>query len=366
MKLSCTQENLQKGVHTVSHLTGKNLSLPILGNILLRAEKGALVLSTTNLEVGITHRVRAKVEQEGSYTVQGRVFSEFVTLLPKEQVDLELRDTGLYVAAGKHTGTIKGTSAEEFPVIPQINAEKRVAVDGKKLREAIQQTLFAAANDESRPEISGVLFVFQERKLTIAATDSYRLTERTLPIESEGPEYRAILPVKTLAEILRILPDDADEAELFLEETQFALRAGEVEIVSRVIEGQYPDYQQIIPKESTTEATFSRQDFINNVKAASLFCKPGVNDLTLEIQPGGKRITFRAANAQVGEQTSEIAAAVRGKDVTLVFNYRYLLDGLANFPDDEISLSANDQKNPGLFKTKGRDDYLYLVMPIRQ
>lgn len=367
MKLSCTQENLVRGVNAVGHLSGKNLSLPILNNILLRAEQGALTLASTNLEVGITKRVRAKIEQEGAYTVQGRVFLEFVNLLPKEQVDIELVNGTLHIAAGKHESTIKGISAEEFPVIPSINREVAVTVKAEILREAIQQTVFAAANDESRPEISGIYFVFENGILTIAATDSYRLAERRV-ILSGGKDitHKTILPVKTLTEILRVLGNADEEVQIFLEENQFGIQVDDLELVSRVIEGQYPDYQEIIPRESATTATFDRREFLNNVKAASLFVKPGINDLTIELDPEKKKILFRAANTQVGEQSGEIESDMMGKGVALVFNYRYLLEGLTNFQSDTITLLANDQKNPGLFTESGKGDYRYLVMPIRQ
>ncbi|MFA6511794.1 MAG: DNA polymerase III subunit beta [Patescibacteria group bacterium] len=367
MKLSCTQENLVRGVNAVGHLTGKNLSLPILSNILLRAEQGSVTLASTNLEVGITKKIRAKVEREGTYTIQGRVFLEFINLLPKEQVDIEVVDGALHIAAGKHESIIKGIPADEFPVIPNINKEKRVAIKAGVLREALQQTIFAAANDESRPEISGIYFVFENGILTVAATDSYRLAERRVVLD-EGKDvvHKTILPVKTLSEILRILGDTSEMVEIFLEENQFGIVVDDLELVSRVIEGQYPDYQQIIPQESTTTATFGRQEFLNNVKAASLFVKPGINDLTIELNPESKKILFRAANTQVGEQSGEIESEMTGRGVELVFNYRYLLDGLTNFQSDTITLLANDQKNPGLFTESDKGDYRYLVMPIRQ
>lgn len=367
MKFSCTQENLVKGVNAVGHLAGKNLSLPILSNILVRAEKGSLTLASTNLEVGIKKHIRAKIEQEGAYTVQGRVFLEFVNLLPKEQVDVHFTDVGLHITAGKHESVIKGVSADEFPVIPAISEEKSVRVSTADLREAIQQTVFAAANDESRPEISGVLVIFENGVCTFAATDSYRLAERKIPYTANGDiVHRSILPVRTLTEILRVLGDGEDTTELFLEENQFGLRAGDLELVSRVIEGQYPDYEQIIPTASTTTARFDRQEFMNNVKAASLFVKPGINDITITLNPSGGKIGFRAANTQVGEQSGELTGTVDGSEVVLVFNYRYLLEGLSGFSTSEVLLHANDQKNPGLFTEIGNGRYRYLVMPIRQ
>ncbi len=366
MKLSCTKENLQSGLAVVGRVASKNMTLPILGNILLRAEKGVLHLSATNLEVGVTARVRAKVSRDGTLTVQARLLTEFVSLLEHEKIDLDAEGATLHVASASSKTTIRGIPADDFPIIPGVPREDGIKLSAPAFREALSQVLFAAAQDVARPEISGIYLAVAEGQLTLAATDSYRLAERTMKIEDGTTAMKTtIVPARALNELVRILPDEGS-VEAHFSESQALFLVDSAELTTRLIEGQYPDYKQIIPRSSTSEARVDIEPFSKLVRTASLFCKPGINDVTLEFLPEKKTIVCSAANAELGEHRGEISAPVQGAHNTVVFNYRYLLEGLANLKSASASIGVSDNVSPGVLRPEKSTGYLYIIMPIRQ
>ncbi|MBI2426317.1 MAG: DNA polymerase III subunit beta [Candidatus Kerfeldbacteria bacterium] len=368
MKLSCTQENLERGLATVVHLAGRNVTLPILNNVLLKTENGVIQLMTTNLEMGVRATLRGKVEEEGSFTVQARLFMDYVGLLPNDRVDIEVSENLMRIVGGGNETTMKGLTADEFPLLPSIEQQNGIEVDLHTFRDAVTETLFAAALDDTRPEISGVYCVVANQTFTCVGTDSYRLAERIIPLHKAfSGEARWILPLRTLQELLRILSQaEAGTLQIFWSENQIAFLWDDVEFISRLVEGQYPDYQQIIPKDFRTEAIVSRDDLIKTVKTASLFAKSGINDVALQLSAKENMLIVSSANQQVGENVSRLKSIIKGDDNTIVFNYRYLLEGLASFETDEVKLQVIDSDNPGLFRPNSDDKHIYLVMPIKK
>lgn len=367
MKFTCTQENFNLGLQAVSRIAGKNITLPILNNVLIIAEGGVVRLQTTNLELGMTVTIRAKVESEGRYTIQSRVLSEFINFLGNEKVVLETTPHGLLVTSGHSTTTIKGLPADEFPVMPGGGESIAVTLPSGTLQSLFDGVLFAVSHDESRPEISGVYLQVEGTKIIAAATDSYRLAERTgVLIQPSSAPTSVIIPARSAQEIARSLPKSDTEITLNISEAQLNLHLPEMEIVSRVIEGRYPDYQQILPTHIATTVVVGRQSFADNTRAASLFCKPGINDLTLQALPEEKSVVFRAANTQLGEHQSTIEAKITGPATDIVFNYRYLLDGVMSLPGESIQIEVNDASAPGVLRSVGHPEAFYLLMPIRQ
>lgn len=367
MKLSCLQENLNKGLAIVSHITSKNVNLPILNNVLLKAEKGTLNLSATNLEIGIVARVRGKIEEGGAFTVQAKLLADYINLLPNEKIDLVLKDRVLKAECRNSQTKINGISAEEFPLIPQVEKKNPYIVEIKDFKEALAQVVFATAQDESRPEISGVLFSFKKNELRVVATDSYRLAEKIIKLEkSANQDKEIIVPTRTLQELLRILGEEVGELEIYLAENQILFSYDEVDLVSRIIEGQYPDYQQIIPREFQTQIIANTKELVKVIKTASLFCQAGINDVNLEFSPSQKQLRVSTVNTQLGESTSKLDIGISGQENKIVFNYRYLLDGLLNIRSEEVILEMTDSGNPGVLKPKDKKDYLYIIMPIKQ
>lgn len=367
MKFTCTQENLHFGLQAVSRIAGKNITLPILNNVLIIAEDGVVRLQTTNLELGMTITIRAKVENEGRYTIQSRVLSDFINFIGNEKITLETTPAGLLVTSGHSTTTIKGLPADEFPVMPDSGESIVVTLPSGALQNLFDGVLFSVSHDESRPEISGVYVKVEGSKIITAATDSYRLAERigTLVQPASNP-MSVIIPARSAQEIARSLPKMDTEITLNISEAQFNVHLPEMEIVSRVIEGHYPDYHQILPTNIATTVVVDHQAFADNIRAASLFCKPGINDLTLKVEPENKTIIFTAANTQLGEHRSTVEAKTIGPGADIVFNYRYLLDGVISLPGEEIQIEVNDANAPGVIRAVGHPEAFYLLMPIRQ
>ena len=384
MKISCTQENLNQGLFVVSHLATKSTTLPILNNILFQVSEKTIKLSATNLEIGVSCLVRGKVEEEGEFTVQSRLLADYVGLLPKDRVDLtapnetkEGQDQILAVKCKNHATKIKGQAAADFPLIPQIGKNNPYILNYQNFRQAMSQVIFSVSISETRPEINGVFFNFSAGRLTLAATDSYRLAEKSMVLEKKSTdnEKRIIVPVKTLQELLRILGglkdpaaiSDVENVEVYLSENQILFVVGNIELISRLVEGQYPDYQQIIPQQGKTKAVAEVSELTKATKTTSLFTRSGIYDVGLEFSVNKKEVTINSANIQLGESTASLSAEVTGEDNKAVVNYRYLLDGLQNINSEQVEISIIDGNNPCVLKPVQKDaDYLYIIMPIKQ
>ncbi|PLX27233.1 DNA polymerase III subunit beta [Candidatus Parcubacteria bacterium] len=375
MKISTLQENLKNGLSLVSHIAGKNVNLPILNNILINADSEGIKLISTNLEIGITCFIRGKIEKEGNFTVNSKIISDYISLLANKKVNIELKKEELVVESDNYKTVIKGEKADDFPLIPQINKETYFKTKINDFKKALSKTIFAVSNSETRMELSGVLFVFDKDNLTIAATDSYRLAEKQIKIESNTKmESKVIIPVKTLQEVLRVLSnvkieeldERESEIEFYLSDNQIMFSIDKIEVVSRVIEGQYPDYKQIIPKDSKTEIMINRNEFIRAIKAASIFSKTGVNDINLDFTID-KNITLISSSSGItGENKTEIESKITGSDNGIVLNYIYLLEGVNSINTENIILKIIDLNTPCVLKADNGDDYIYIIMPIKQ
>lgn len=369
MKFSCTQENIQKGLATVSHLTSKNVNLPILKNVLIQAKENGIEFVATNLEIGIRVFVRGKVEQPGSFTVPAQVFLNYISLVSAERVDVELTGSELSIQAGNQKTKIKGEAAQEFPLLPDVDKGARVSVPVKELKQALRQALVAVSHDETRPELTGVYCAMKNNALTMAATDSYRLVERKVTLQQPAEkEMAVIIPASALSELSRILPETEEQVECYLQDNQVLFKTDAFEMTSRLIEGVFPEYQHIIPQREQTTVVVNREELIQAVKAASLFSRSGIHDINMHFSPEKKMITITTVNNHVGENITTVEAEITGDSNNTVFNYRYLLDGLASIQTPQVSMHVIDNNNPGIFRAIGaeKDQYLYLIMPIKQ
>ncbi len=384
MKFSCTQENLKNGLISVSHIAGKNVNLPILNNVLINANKNNIQLITTDLEIGITCNIRGKVEKEGKFTANAKLISDYVSLLPKKRVDIESDNINLKIKCENYKTKIKGEESGEFPVIPEIKQDKFYSFDFEDFKKALSGVIFAVASDEVRVELSGVYFEFDSENLILAATDSYRLSERKIKYKNKlnsdkdesSENKKIIIPSKTIQEIIRVFSVDQEnldlngrEIKLFINDNQSSFQYGDIDVVSRVIEGQYPDYKQIIPKSSEENKTIiklDRHELIQAVKASALFSKNNINDINLDFPLNKKKAVISSVSGQIGESTIEIPAEIKGKDNGIILNYRYFLDGLNNVQDERIILEIIDSNTPCILKAEGEDNYLYIIMPIKK
>ncbi|MBI5794455.1 DNA polymerase III subunit beta [Candidatus Uhrbacteria bacterium] len=378
MKLSCTRDNLHQGLSITSHLMTKNVNLPILQNVLVKAEGGNIRFTATNLEMAVNCTVRGRVEEAGEYTIPSKLFFDYVSLLPNETIKIEVQDQNAKVECGSHRTKILGLGASEFPLVPRVQGEQVFQIPVEELKRGLCQTLFAVATNESRPELTGVLFSFAahdgEGRLTLAATDSYRLAEKTIPLVSPVPEpFAIVVPSKTLQEVNRILSVFKDDVELpssltmHLSASQLVFVYGPVELISRTIDESYPDYKAIVPSHFQTHAVLDREDFVKAVKTASLFSRSGLNDVTLTFDPSDHQLCVSATDATRGDNATNCSADIVGQRNAVTVNYRYLLDGLQAMSSDQVVFEMIDGGNPCLLTPKDATDaYRYVIMPIKQ
>ncbi|MSU74951.1 MAG: DNA polymerase III subunit beta [Candidatus Magasanikbacteria bacterium] len=375
MRFSCTKENLSLALSLTSGLTGKNSNLPILGSVLLKADQQKVDVIATNLELAIVVSVRAKIDLPGTFTVPSRTLAEFVALLPNEKVDVELVGNELLIHCAKSTTKIKGGPADEFPIIPTLEDGKGFSVGRNDLKSALSQVLPAVAKNEIRPELAGVFFGFTSEadggnKLTLASTDSYRLAERVVPVTQATEECRVVVPGRTAQEINHCLLASGDQGDptvsLILTDNQISVRHEGVQIISRLVEGNYPDYAQIIPTQFKTTAVISVDKLNKELKAAGVFTTSGVNAATLTFKPTTGVVEITSASLQTGDYHSEFPAEITGAEVTVFLNHRYVLDGLSAAGSDTVEIKIVDGDSPCLITVPGNNNFRYVVMPIRQ
>ncbi|MFA6422485.1 MAG: DNA polymerase III subunit beta [Candidatus Buchananbacteria bacterium] len=374
MKISCTQENLSQGLNAVGHIASKNLNLPILSNILFKVENKNLTLMATNLEIGITTNIRGKIEGDGDFTVDAKLLANYISFLPKERIDLETDGDNIKVECQNQKTKIKTQLAADFPLIPKLNKDNPCTVEAKLLKQAILEVVFACSASESRPELSGVLMEFAGNNIILAATDSYRLAEsRVSLIENKVGERKIIIPSKTMQEVSRVLSsfkdeesiDGVDTIEIYIGESQIMFSYNNIDIVSRLIEGQYPDYKQIIPANFTGKTKINIAELSKNIKASSLFAKNGIYDIKLDFSVP-EYLTVTSSSVQAGENVSQVKAEISGEKTNIILNYKYLLDGLQTMNSEDVEIEIIDSNNPFLIRPANRDDYFYIIMPIRQ
>lgn len=362
MKLQVTQENLSKALNAVARIANTRNTLPILGNVLLKTVDNRLSVSATNLDIGMTHFVGSKVNKEGSITVPARLMQDFVSSLPSGTIDLELEDHKLHISAGQYKSTINGISAEEFPVMPDISDGEKWEISSETLKKALQQTVMAASSDEARPVLTGVFVHEFEGNLYIVATDSYRLAERK--ISKSKQKTNLLIPANALQDLLRILGDGDEKVNVTHDEQQVLFRVGEVELVSRLIDGNYPEYRKLIPEKFEVVATLSRDDLTNITKVSSLFARESAGSITIKIDEASSSVSINSVASQLGENTASADAEVSGSgEVTL--NSRYLLDALHVFGGEKVTFQFNGKLDPSMLTDPSSKDYKHIIMPLR-
>jgi DNA polymerase-3 subunit beta len=361
MKIVCTQENLNKALQAVGRIPKKDSTLPILNNILIEASHGNIVLKATDLEIGISIILRGKIEKEGTVTVPANLLSEYVATLPRQNVELEVKEESVTVTCGTFSSTLLGMKHDDFPLIPKVEEGAKIKVSAGLFKTQIAQVISFTALDEMRPEIAGVHFEMDKNTLILAATDGHRLAEAKIVVESGALQNPIILPRQTLLEVLRILGTDGD-IEITISENQVAFSYNDIILVSRLIDGNYPPYRELVPADFQTEVDFQKSELISSLRATSLFGKHNVQDINMEIQKNEVKLSSQAS--QVGESHASLPVKQKGIANTITFNARYLLEGLANFTTDEVKLVLNSSTEPAILRNE-KASYFYLIMPIK-
>lgn len=372
MKVTSLQENLARGLQIAGRAVSTRGSLPILGNVLLRTESGRLKLTATNLEVGINVWVPAKVDDEGGITVPAKLFTDFVNSLPPGPAELSLnvRTKTVHLRSGPYEANFKGMDAEEFPIIPAAPEKPTTRLTKATLRRMIGEVAFVATTDDSRPVLTGVLTTFEGDRITMAAADPYRLSVRTAQLLSKvDTKLEVIIPARSLQEVQRIIDDSEDPVDIFVTPngSQVIFHTTEADLVSRVIEGQFPNYRQVIPSgKAATKIIAQREELLQATRLASLFARDSANMLRFQVDASGQPPLIISANAaEVGDNTAKVDATVDGQNTTIAFNSRFISDALSSLTAPEITLELGGPLAPGVVKIVGDDTYLHVVMPLR-
>ena len=373
MKVSCLQENLAKGLAIISRAVASRSTLPVLGNVLIATDQGRLKLAATNLELAVTCWIGAKVDEVGATTVPARILSDFVNSLPPERIDMELnvKTQTLHLKCARYDANIKGIDATEFPIIPSIGDGKRISLEPETLREMIEQVTFSAATDESRPVLTGVVAKFEKDKVIFAAADGFRLSVRyaTLSAPVDQP-ITVIVPAKALQEVGRVSGDQEDPIEMAVTEnkSQVLFKLTNIEIVSQLIDGVFPDFTRIIPESHATRTVVNTAELQNAVKASSVFAREAMNTVRVQIAPAGEmgagKMTMTATSAESGDNVGDIDATVDGEPVEIAFNARYLADVLNVLHAPQVAIETSGSSSPGVIKPVNRDDFTHVIMPM--
>ncbi|MGB2762397.1 MAG: DNA polymerase III subunit beta [Minisyncoccales bacterium] len=387
MKIITLKENLKKGLDIVEKITGKNFTLPILNNVLISTEANLLNLATTDLEMGIKYWVLAKIEKQGKITIPAKFLSIFVNFLPNEKIILDVKNNVLHIECKNQKAQIKGQDIEEFPIIPKIENKKFLEINITPFYEGISQVINFTSPSQTRVELSGIYFNFQKNQLKITSTDSFRLAEKTLYFKNKLdsdliPEqgYSFILPLKTSRELLNIFSEkdsdvvrkmDSKKIRIYFSSNQVLfeilfpeITKPQIQLISRLIEGDYPNYQEIIPKKYETRAILDKNEFLNKIKTASLFSGK-VNEVKLKTVPEKKQLEISSQSADLGENKSVIPCKITGNEIKVSFNWKFLIEGLVNIKSSEVIFEINKEDGPSVLKPVGDESYLYVVMPIK-
>ncbi len=373
MKLSCLQENLNRGLNVVSRAVAARTTLPITGNILLATDQSRLKLSATNLEMAITCWLGARVEEEGAITIPARLLSEFVNSLPSDRIDVSLspRTRTLELKCARFEARISGVDAKDFPPIPKIEEGISTTAEAESLEQAISHVVFAAATEESRPVLTGVDARFDGDLLTLAAADGFRLAVYRLKLASpvEQPA-EVIIPARTLSELQRLLADQEQPVEILVNpnKSQALFRLKDIEVVSQLVQGSFPNYTQLIPQNYTTQMVVNVPEFLRATRMASIFARDGSGIVRLVLSPGSDlqtgKLTVSARSEEIGDDVGEIDAKVDGEEARIAFNGKYLIDVLSVLREPQVALETTNPSSPGVIRPVGTENYIHVVMPM--
>ena len=366
MKVTILQSNFAKALNHISRIVGVRTTLPVLSNVLIVAKKGKIKFSATNLEVGISTQTIGKIEEDGELTLPVRLLSDFVLNNKDDSIRLETKLTSAKLKSEHFEATIQGITAEEFPTVPEPSVEIIAKIAKTKLIDALKKINIAGATDETRPVLAGVYFQFDGTKLTLAATDSYRLAEKKLTLDTEVKEQKLIVPLRTTTEVLRVISTEegVEDVKISAKENQISFTVGDTYIVSRLIEGSFPNYSQIVPASFKTTAQVKLNDLLSAVKMSSLFARDSANN-NIKVMVKKDALTIASVASETGTATSAVAAKTSGDDVEIAFNARYMLEVLNIIGEEDVDLNFNGATMAGAITSSKDKNYIYIIMPLK-
>ena len=373
MKLTCLQENLNRGLGVVGRAVATRTTLPITNNVLLATDQSRLKLAATNLEMAISCWTGAKVEEEGAITVPARLLTEFVNSLPNDKVSINLpsQTKTLELKCARFEARISGVDAKDFPPIPKIEEGIATKVEVEALHQGITQVVFAAATEESRPVLTGIDAEFDGDLLTLAAADGFRLAVYKLPLATPvDQKTKVIIPARTLAELNRLMTDQEEPVEITVNpnKSQALFRLKNIELVSQLVQGTFPNYAQLIPQSYNTRVVVDVAAFLRAAKTAAIFARDGSGIVRLVVTPGEEptpgKMTISARSEEIGDDVGEIDAVVEGEEAKIAFNGKYLIDVLGVLRESQVALETTNPSSPGVIRPVGVDNYIHVVMPM--
>jgi len=369
MKLQVLQENLEKAVSITTRFASTKAQLPILSNILFSTKKSKIYISSTNLEISASVQIGAKVESEGEISIPAKVITDLVSNLPKETISLESEKEQLKISANGFSSAVLGMDPTDFPKVPNsLNEKNTIIFSRKELSDCLNKVSFAASVDETRPILTGVLFILKSDSLSLVATDGFRLSKKNIPLkEYKGEKKSVVIPKGILGEIGRGV-FEMDNILFELEETEKQVIFGleDTVLTSRLLEGEYPDFEKIIPKESNIKITLDKEELLRSVKLAAIFARESANVVKIKILKDSIKVS--AESSAAGSQETRVDAKIEKSesgDFEIAFNYRYLEDFLRSVTGEEIKMEFINSTSAGVFKDTNDSDYLHLIMPVK-
>ena len=367
MKFVAIRSNIKEAISIIERAAGDNLNLPILKNVLIETENNQITFTATNLELAITCYVSGKVIEDGKATVPLALFSNLITNLQTDRLNFSKKAASIEIKTDNYNATLQGLPAEDFPITPKIkNTSEYIEIKAAILKEAIQQAVVASQFSDLRPELNAILFDFSIDNLKLAATDGFRLAERSIPqnfftAKNDEP-FRMLVPLKTSHEILKMARDE-EMVRIFRDENQVLFKTDRAELISRLIEGSFPDYSQIVPRQFSTEISLNREEFANAIKLAGVFGQK-TSELKIVVHPGKKAVEISSADQSLGENNYMLPAKIKGEAAEAFFNWRYLADPIRNMKTEEIFIGFQEENNPALLRPMNDGSYFYILKPI--
>jgi len=366
MKVECLKEKLAGAVYKAEKITGKNLTLPVLSCILLEAKENTLIIKATNLDLGIEITIPVRVLKEGKIAVSGALFNNFISHLHTDKnITLDVVDNNLSIIAPGHKTVINTMNYEDFPSIPKLEKEASTLLEAGSFVKGLKSVWYSAAISSMKPELSSVYVYTHEDSLVFVATDSFRLAEKRIKIKKTRNFEPILIPFKNVSEIIRIFEEVHDGVEFVVNKNQISLSYDGLYLTSRIIDGTFPDYKQIIPNQFKTEVVMLKQDLINALKIANIFSDT-FNQINLKAQPEKKNFELRTKNSNVGENNNNVEAVIKGEGIDINFNYRYIIDCFQSIDADSVTLYFNGLHKPMVIRAIGDKSFTYLVMPMNK
>ncbi len=372
MHINILQKKIKEGLSVTGRAVAKASTLPILKNIYFKTDGNYLCLTATDLEIAVKWWSLVNKEKEGEFLVNYETINSFINTLPNEKISFKSSDKNVQIVCGDYKTQINSIDHTDYPVVPEIKEKQKITLASNTLCAALINTVDIPSDSKIKPEISGVLFNYKDGEFSFVATDTYRLAEKKISVSEKLSDFSVIIPQRTVREVINIFKEVPSDVDILFSDNQVVFRAyledsekPFIELTSKIIEGNYPDYKKIIPQQTTSQITVKREDFLNKIKAASVFSTK-VREVNFNVSPKNKVINITSNNTDIGHYESTIKGEGEGDDIEVSFNYRFLIDGLSNITSSEVVLEISEDNKPGLLKPVGKDDYLYVIMPIKK